>query len=241
MLNQLKVKIAKLLAQFVPQAVFEQLKAKEALKGDFSQLYYSQEGEEIILRRFFKFKNKGFFVDIGAHHPLRFSNTYQLYKLGWRGINIDATPGSMTEFKHYRKEDINIEAGISDTNETLYFYCFNEPALNTFDEIKAKQIASSEQYNLIKKQEIKTVQLSEILNNYINSDQEIDFFTIDAEGFDLKVLKSNDWNKYKPNVIVVESSFIDITSLSADEIFIYLDNLGYKPFAKTFKSVFYSR
>lgn len=240
MLKKLKLKIAVLLSKFVPRAVYEQLKAEELSKEDYSQLYYSQEGEEIILRRFFNFKNTGFFVDIGAHHPMRFSNTYQLYKLGWRGINIDATPGSMMEFMKLRKEDINIEAGISNQVESLYFYSFDEPALNTFDEKKMQQIVSNSPYKLINKQEIKTITLADVLNQYLKSNTAIDFFTIDAEGYDLKVLQSNDWLKFKPKVIVVESSFVDILLLKSDEIFIYLDKLGYKPFAKTFKSVFYS-
>ncbi len=49
---------------------------------------------------------KGFYVDIGAHHPFRYSNTQFFYEKGWRGINIDATPGSMDRFKDFRPEDI---------------------------------------------------------------------------------------------------------------------------------------
>ena len=58
----------------------------------FYQKSYSQEGEDILLSRIFRNQKKGFYVDIGAHHPTRFSNTYYFYKLGWRGINIDAIP-----------------------------------------------------------------------------------------------------------------------------------------------------
>lgn len=240
MINNFKLKLAKFLSKFVPQAVYEQVKLNYAAKEDYGQIYYAQEGEEIILRRFFNYKNTGFFVDIGAHHPMRFSNTYTLYKMGWRGINIDVTPGSMLEFNRLRKEDINIEAGISDENEILNFYCFDEPALNTFDEKKAQQIINNSPYKLVSKQKIKTTTLNDILSKNIKPSTQIDFFTIDAEGYDLKVLKSNDWSRFKPKVIVVESSFIDISSLNSDEIFVYLDNKGYKPFAKTFKSVFYS-
>ena len=56
---------------------------------------YSQEGEDMVLRSFFEGQKnyKGFFVDVGAHHPYRFSNTLHFYKKGWRGINIDPQPG----------------------------------------------------------------------------------------------------------------------------------------------------
>ena len=62
-------------------------------------IYFSQEGEDVILRRIFEDQKNGFYIDIGAHHPKRFSNTYYFYDRGWEGINIDATPGSMKFFK----------------------------------------------------------------------------------------------------------------------------------------------
>jgi len=95
---------------------------------------FSQEGEDMILQRIFSGKNDGFFVDVGAHHPTRFSNTYLFYLKGWRGINIDAAPGSMTAFRKVRPADINIECPVSDKSDIATFYIFNEPALNTFSE-----------------------------------------------------------------------------------------------------------
>ena len=239
MIKKVKQNIAKFLANFVPNAVIEQLKVKLNSSADYHQLFYSQEGEEIVLRRYFNYKNKGFFVDIGAHHPMRFSNTYILYTMGWRGINIDATPGSMKEFIKFRKEDINIEAAISDRKEILNLYCFDEAALNTFDHSKAKLIQENSPYRLLTEKNIETFTLAEILERNLNQNQKIDFFTIDAEGYDLKVLKSNNWSKYKPEIIVVETSILDLNQLNNDEIYLYLKTLGYKPFAKMFKSVFY--
>src|SRR5690242_3324544 len=63
---------------------------------------YSQEGEDRILHSIFETVADGFYVDIGAHHPKRFSNTYLFYQRGWRGINVDAMPGSMVRFKRVR-------------------------------------------------------------------------------------------------------------------------------------------
>src|SRR5690349_18351333 len=74
---------------------------------------YSQEGEDMVLRRVFEHKAHGFYVDVGAHHPMRFSNTYFFYRRGWRGINIDARPGSKREFDRARPRDINVECGVA--------------------------------------------------------------------------------------------------------------------------------
>ena len=52
------------------------------------------------------------FIDVGAHHPMRFSNTYLFYKKKWKGINIDPLPGSMKLFNKLRPRDINLELGV---------------------------------------------------------------------------------------------------------------------------------
>jgi FkbM family methyltransferase len=240
MLKKIKLKIARFIALKIPRAIYEQIQELQQFREEYSQTHYSQEGEEIILRRFFNYKSNGFYVDVGAHHPIRFSNTYLLYKMGWHGINIDATPGSMDSFKKLRKRDINIEAAVLDIQEKLLFYSFNEPALNTFDEQKALTILHKTNYKLISKKIINTQTLAEILEKHLKPNQEIDFFSIDAEGSDLKILQGNNWTKYKPKVIVVESENSDISQLKNDEVTLYLCKIGYKPFAKTFKSVFFA-
>ncbi len=77
---------------------------------------------------------------MGAHHAQRFSNTNYFYWEGWRGINIDAMPGSMEPFKQSRPRDINLEIGVSESAQVLTYYAFNEPALNGFSKELADRI-----------------------------------------------------------------------------------------------------
>ena len=58
---------------------------------------------------------KGFYIDVGIHHPYRFSNTVNFYQNGWRGINIQPTPGVIRLFNIFRRCDININIGIDIT------------------------------------------------------------------------------------------------------------------------------
>ncbi len=94
---------------------------------------YSQEGEDMILQRILGDKKHGFYVDVGAHHPRRFSNTYLFYRRGWSGINIEPNPEAMNAFQVDRERDINLQFGIAEHAENLTYYFFDEPALNTFD------------------------------------------------------------------------------------------------------------
>ena len=194
----------------------------------YARISFSQEGEDLILSRIFEYKDKGFYIDIGAHHPSRFSNTKILYDKGWHGINIDAMPGSMMPFRIQRKRDINIEAAISDIETELDFFIFNEPALNGFDKGLSEERDTKFFYikDIIK---IKTKTLSQILQN-INLPLNIDFMTIDVEGLDLKVLKSNDWQKYRPNFIIIE--ILENENFINNEIYQYLITKEYKFYSK---------
>jgi len=202
---------------------------------------YSQEGEDMVLRSFFEGQKnyKGFFVDVGAHHPYRFSNTLHFYQKGWRGINIEPTPGAIKIFNRFRSRDINLNIGISDRKDKLTFYCFNEPALNGFSkELSEERNSTSKKYHIIKELGVETYPLAEILDKYLPQGQKIDFLTIDVEGLDLQVLKSNNWDKYKPSYILVEDK-IDFTNLSDSEVYRYLEERGYKMVAKTMRTLFF--
>lgn len=123
-----------ILKKLLPNRLWSYMQSiKEKLFNSYATQSYSQEGEDIILRRIFECKTNGFYIDVGAHHPKRFSNTYLFYKKGWNGINIDAMPGSMVLFRKLRSRDINIEAAITNEKREMSFFMFDEPALNTFD------------------------------------------------------------------------------------------------------------
>src|SRR5262249_37716331 len=113
-------------------------RVRDVLPGSFARTSFSQEGEDLLIDRIFERQDRGTYVDVGAHHPRRFSNTELLHRRGWRGVNIDATPGSMAAFRRLRPRDINLEIGIAATSGDRDFYIFDEPALNTFDAARAK-------------------------------------------------------------------------------------------------------
>ena len=210
-------------------------------KQDVGSICYSQEGEDMILARVFGEKRDGFYVDIGAHHPTRFSNTKYFYDLGWRGINIDAKPGSMKLFNEERLRDINLEFAVSDREENLKFYLFNEPALNTFSSDFAVNYSQIEPYKIIKVIDINTLRLDRILEKYLPLEQRIDFISIDVEGFDYRVIKSNNWEKYSPTIVLIEFQTDDLRSFLSDKLYLEMSNLGYTFFAKTVNTIFFKK
>jgi FkbM family methyltransferase len=223
--------------------VVDQLRARfhqmrDVLPGGFGRTSLAQEGEDLILARIFESTPAGVYVDVGAHHPLRFSNTHLLYRSGWHGVNIDAAPGSMDAFRKLRPRDINLEIGVAATDEVRDFFIFNEPALNTFDAARAKTLERPP-YRIEKVQPLRCAPLAKILEEHDIRD--IDLLTIDAEGFDFEVLKTVDWDRNRPRVVVTEQFSRDLAALLESDVHLYLAERGYHLVAKTFNSVFYQR
>ena len=191
----------------------------------------------MLLARFFDYKKEGFYVDVGAHHPKRFSNTFFLYKLGWRGINIEPNHDVKKIFDEIRSGDINVEMAIANNESEKTFYMFQETALNTFSQSLAEQYERIGHRLMIKKSMI-TRKLSSVLDEYINN-RHIDFMSIDVEDFEMSVLESNDWLKYRPRILLIEILDFDINHPEQYPVHNFILNKGYAMRAKTYNTAFY--
>jgi FkbM family methyltransferase len=200
---------------------------------------YSQEGEDLILRRIFDSCSDGYYVDVGAHHPLRFSNTFAFYKMGWRGINIDPNPTAIKLFEQMRPRDVNLGIGIADKPGVLTYYVFDEPALNTFDRMLVEEREKTTSYRVVGTMKVPVLRLDEVLSRHIAVGQDINFMSIDAEGYDYKVVQSNDWMRFRPLYLLVECLDSSLISLSDQPMHRFLQEHGYLLYAKTMNTLFY--
>lgn len=163
---------------------------------------FSQWGEDIIIDCLLGKKRKGFYVDIGAYDPTRFSNTKRFYLRGWRGINIEPDPIKIKKFYLERSKDKNLNIGVANKNGQLDFFKFSPQTLSTFSKNSMKNY-QKQGYRLNEVIKVKVLKLAKVLEKE-SQDKSIDFFSIDTEGLDLEVLKSNNWKKFKPRVICIE-------------------------------------
>jgi hypothetical protein len=215
-----------------------QLFVEKHLLGNW-KVYHSQMGEDMILKNLFQNKENGFYIDIGAYHPVELSNTYYFYKKGWRGINVDATPGSMKIFRSLRRDDINLEMGVADNDCERDYYLFHSKTLNTFTQEGLKYVKNqfnAEPYRVMK---IKFMTLEKLLDTYLPSTvTQIDFLNVDVEGADELVIRSNNWNKYKPKVICIERH-MNYNEFKETQLCKFLEDKGYNFAAKSGPSYFY--
>ena len=199
---------------------------------------YAQEGEDIVLKRLLDGRPRGFYVEVGCHHPFRFSNTYLFYKRGWSGICLDPLPGTARSFSRWRPRDITLEVGVSRQPSTLTYFMFEEPAVNTFDSAAARRVIDEGRYKILEQRLIRTEPLARIIETHLPPGvAQIDFFSIDVEGLDLEVLQSNDWQRFAPRAVIAECFGSDLEQIQEDPVAKYMSAIGYKPYAKTGHSV----
>ncbi|MEO8205530.1 MAG: FkbM family methyltransferase [Chthoniobacterales bacterium] len=219
---------------------FPKLPALFRRRKNYKKESYSQEGEDVLLAEMLDMRRKGsgFYVDVGAHHPLRFSNTALFHKHGWRGINIDATPDSMKNFARSRPHDINLELAVSEDEGVRKMYLYNEPALNGIDCDRTVELANSS-CRLLEIRDVPTAALRTILAKHAPTLPSPNFLTIDVEGHEMEVLKSNDWKKFRFEYLLVEVRSGDLAELLRSETTQFLKTLDYQAVAFTGRTAFY--
>ena len=162
---------------------------------------YSQYGEDLIIDAILGI-DRPFYVDIGANHPKYLSNTYRFYRRGGTGINIEPDPSAFPGLATARTSDINLPIGISVTSGTLPFYRISASTLSTFNKSDA-DLSVADGYRLLQTVQVPIETLAVILERH-RPKGSIDFISIDVEGYEIEILKSNDWSRFRPTVVVLE-------------------------------------
>ncbi len=200
---------------------------------------FSHQGEDRIALRRLDGLRHGFYVDVGAHHPTRFSNTLAFHRRGWRGINIDPNPDSIRLFNRARPNDINVCVGIANFDSSLTFHVFDEPAISTFDEAAAEELVRNSSYRLLERRQTRVRRLADVLEENLPEGQAIDLMSIDVEGLDLEVLQSNDWQRFRTRCLLVEDRDFDFARLDTSAVHVFMSSIGYRLIAKTMSTLVY--
>lgn len=174
--------------------------------GDSGQKFgpytYSQHGEDMVVQALIKEINleKPSYLDLGAYHPIRISNTALLYKNGSRGVNVEANPSMIKHFYRMRPDDINICIGVSPQGGMMPFYMeCPDSVLNSFKKESFLDHPVTHKYV----QDLETMSLNEIVIQYCDR-QFPDILFTDIEGLDFEILEGVDFTHSKPKIICTE-------------------------------------
>ena len=194
-------------------------------RGAFLKKQYSKNGEDQYLKKIFRNLNKGIYLDIGAYHPYRASNTFLLYKKGWNGINVDINKESIDLFNIARPKDTNLNIAIGNKNEVKTFYYKKQRhPMNTLNKEFAKRYFYRNKTR-IKKNKIVTKTFDYLVKNI----KYIDLLDIDVEGNEYEIIRKINFKKINFKVILVElTHFNKVSVVNAKKIKNLLKKANFK-------------
>jgi FkbM family methyltransferase len=188
--------------------------------------YYSQYGQDRFLdRAIFNKKRNGYFIDIGAHDGVAYSNSFFFEKeRGWRGICFEPNPNVFSKLKANRKCDVRNECVSNKTGKVSFMVVSGwaemlSGIVENYDQRHLKRIdASVEKHGGEKAYfDVECIRLDQI-----NLPTEIDYINIDVEGSELKVLEGIDFDTSLVKVLTIENNY------NSAEIGEFMLNRGYK-------------
>ena len=193
---------------------------------------FSKSGDDILLNKLINETTPGVYLDVGSWEPKQYSNTYFFYLRNWKGICVDPNPELVKKYKKIRPKDSFVNIAIGDSKDKIDYYLLDDEysSMNSFDLEFIKKHKIEDKIKEILK--IPTISIEALLDKELSLGDRLDFFDIDVEGHDLKVLKTNNWQKYRPKIVVVESDMSIVQDLNS-ELTTYLDSVGYKLIGKT--------
>jgi methyltransferase FkbM-like protein len=168
---------------------------------------YSQFGEDlVVLNHFSEFDNSsGRFIDVGAFHPFKYSNTMLLSKLGWRGINIDCDQAKIRNFEELRPRDENVCAAVADAPRDMIWLEYPSGVTNRLADSEENDLLSLCGETPSRISPVKAMTLTRIIEQSAFRGQHLHYLNVDCEGQDLSVLKGLDFSRYQPDLITVEA------------------------------------
>jgi FkbM family methyltransferase len=184
---------------------------------------YSQFGEDAPLQALLREK-KGIYIDVGAYHPILYSNTYALYRRGWHGLAIDPNVTLAPLYRDLRPRDTFLACGVGAAGLGSY-HAFSDAAYNTFDDTEMGRRSVSPHISSIETREVPIRPLHDILEEY--SIPRIDLLNIDVEGKNLEVLTTYNWS-LRPRVLAVEIDTFNPDTPEQNETYTFLRAKGYQ-------------
>ena len=196
----MKSRIKKLLLKRFPSTVL--LKAwLVALRNSMGAVResYSQTGEDRIVEQLLE-KEKitsRFYIDVGANHPSKLSNTYRMYRNGFSGLTIEPNQSLLRLHRIFRKRDMQLGIGCGDVPALLKFQHATSHVLSGFqnDDLKTSDFRGTE-FIPVLPLDLVTAGLDI---------EEITVLSIDVEGYDTHVVSGASQTLRKTRIVVIEA------------------------------------
>jgi FkbM family methyltransferase len=173
---------------------------------------YAQQGEDLIVESIcgnlaIPIRN---YLDIGAFDPTVSSNTYLFYLKGSGGVLVEPNPALCRTLTRHRPRDTVLNVGIGGSEAAAADYYLLADAsndldqLNTFSKEEADRVVALGGGRRIRKIiKMPLVSINKIMKDHFQGAP--DFISTDTEGLDLDILKSLDFDRFRPPVVCAEA------------------------------------
>lgn len=213
---------------------------------------FSSDGEDYILLKYLRGLKNCNYIDIGSHKPIKGSNTFFLYLLGWRGVCVDPLPlpSLKRRYKLIRNKDLFITSGVvgdihSDDNFELTFYYYKDhPDNSTFDEKSVRNLQHLYDRHPSSTFSIPVLSVRSLIDIYkANYDRNgvVHLLNLDTEGGELGILNQFFSENIFPWFICVEELGFIAGNLVESELNKLVLNNDYILVSKTFLSSIYMK
>ncbi len=166
-------------------------------------LTYSQRFEDLYLASCFPGRTNGFYIDIGAGHPVYDNVTFYFYTRGWRGITVEPNPRLAKLSRAIRPRDIAFDGVAGEREGEATFHLVEDyHGLSTTIAAHA-QSAQSEFGKASKARSVPMTTLKALCERHAPG--QIDLLKIDVEGAEREVIAGGDWARFRPKVVIAEA------------------------------------
>lgn len=165
-------------------------------------LSYAQNMEDYHLWLAFGGRRDGFYIDIGAGHPVADNVTFWLYERGWRGVAVEPQADLAALYPRIRPRDAVVEALVGrEAGETAFH---RVDRLHGFSTTVEKHAQGAEQFGAgYTTHTLPMTTLAQLCDAHAPG--EIDVLKIDVEGGEAEVLAGGDWKRHRPKVVLAEA------------------------------------
>ena len=173
--------------------------------GMYYRKSWSQCGEDLILRYLFDLLHiaRPSYIDIGAHHPWYYNNTYLFYRRGARGVNVEPDPSLHARLRSGRGRDTNLNIGIGSREDEMDFYVMSNRTLNTFSPVEARKYVAQHGLRIVETRRIRVQTFAQAVEAHLGRTP--DLVSLDVEGLELEILRSIDFEQHRPHVFCIET------------------------------------
>jgi FkbM family methyltransferase len=165
-------------------------------------LSYAQNLEDYHLSLAFAGQKEGFYVDIGGGHPVADNVSFWFYERGWCGVVVEPQVELAALYPRLRPRDIVVQGLIGRENGEADFHIVDRlHGFSTAVETRARDAqAFGVGYRTVRVLIQTLAQLFERL-----AIESIDFLKIDVEGAEADVIAGNDWQRFRPKLVLAEA------------------------------------